>query len=41
MTLYDQTKVPELENTFTLLYKEELPTKLGVRDDSLWFVETH
>jgi len=31
MTLYDQTKMTELE-CIQLLYKEALPTKIGIRD---------
>ena len=34
MTLYNQTKMTELEHTVQLLYKEALPVKMGTRDSS-------
>jgi len=34
MTLYDQTKMLERER-IQLLYKEALPTKIGIRNGSL------
>jgi len=34
MTLYDQTKMTELEHTVQLLYKEALPAKISMRDGS-------
>jgi len=33
MTIYDQTKMTELKR-LQLLYKEVLPTKIGIRHDS-------
>jgi len=33
MTLYDQTKLTEIER-IQLLYKEALPMKIGIRDGS-------
>jgi len=39
MTLYDGTKMTELEHT-QLLHKEKLPAKIGIRDGMApWFVE--
>jgi len=38
MTLFDQTKITELEYA-QLLYKEALPAKIGIRDVAPCFVE--
>jgi len=34
MALYDQTKMTEVGHKTSLLHKEAMPTKIGIRDGS-------